>query len=138
MSETVHEVEESMDNESEIDAGHSAGIGPMGFQAELSEELSFKKGDYLSIVGKGYPGWCIARNSLGQRGLIPENYTKPVIDIMEHQHSEIEEMTEEIETLYHRLHKAQEEIGTLLRGGPTDSDVTNDTETGRLRFYQEF
>ncbi|KAK6032000.1 hypothetical protein OSTOST_01830 [Ostertagia ostertagi] len=29
---------------------------------------------------------------------------------MEHQHSEIEEMTEEIETLYHRLHKAQEEI----------------------------
>ncbi|KAK6017210.1 SH3 domain protein [Ostertagia ostertagi] len=92
----------------------------------------------MTIVGKGYPGWCIARNSLGQRGLIPENYTKPVIDIMEHQHSEIEEMTEEIEALYHRLHKAQEEIGTLLRGGPTDSDVTNDTETGRLRFYQEF
>jgi len=46
-------------------------------RAERMDELSFVRGDILSIIGRGDDeGWLLARNSRMQTGLVPHNYIR--------------------------------------------------------------
>jgi len=46
-------------------------------RAERADELSFKRGDILSIIGRGEDdGWLLARNSRMHTGLVPHNYIR--------------------------------------------------------------
>ncbi|CAI4232618.1 unnamed protein product [Auanema sp. JU1783] len=51
-------------------------VGLYGFEASAQEELSFRKGEKLDIVGHPVhdPDWWMAKNSRGQEGLVPRNY----------------------------------------------------------------
>ena len=42
------------------------------------EDLSFKKGDILSILKKEEDDWWLARHSSGKEGLIPRPYVEEV------------------------------------------------------------
>uniref|UniRef100_A0A0N4VS90 SH3 domain-containing protein n=1 Tax=Haemonchus placei TaxID=6290 RepID=A0A0N4VS90_HAEPC len=50
------------------------------FDASTVEELSFRKGERLYIIDHPAhdPDWWLARNSVGQQGLIPKNYIEVV------------------------------------------------------------
>nr|CDJ85790.1 Src homology-3 and SH2 motif domain containing protein [Haemonchus contortus] len=50
------------------------------FDASTVEELSFRKGERLCIIDHPAhdPDWWLARNSVGQQGLIPKNYIEVV------------------------------------------------------------
>jgi hypothetical protein len=46
-------------------------------RAERADELSFARGDILSIIGRGEDdGWLLARNSRMHTGLVPHNYIR--------------------------------------------------------------
>ncbi|KII68353.1 Intersectin-2 [Thelohanellus kitauei] len=49
-------------------------VGLFDFTATTSEELSFKKGDFLKLVAKSEPDWWMISNMAGQQGLVPSNY----------------------------------------------------------------
>lgn len=40
------------------------------------EDLPFKKGQILMIIKKVEPLWWLARNSYGDKGMIPANYVE--------------------------------------------------------------
>ena len=42
------------------------------------EDLPFKKGQILMIIKKTEPLWWLARNSTGDKGMIPANYVEYV------------------------------------------------------------
>ena len=42
------------------------------------EDLSFKKGDVLTVISKEEDDWWLARHSNGQEGLIPRPYVEEV------------------------------------------------------------
>ncbi|CAJ0610263.1 unnamed protein product [Cylicocyclus nassatus] len=50
------------------------------FDASTVEELSFRKGELLDIIDHPAhdPDWWMARNSVGQQGLVPKNYIEVV------------------------------------------------------------
>lgn len=50
------------------------------FDAQNTEELGFKKGEKLDIVDHPAhdPEWWMARNQLGQMGLVPTNYIEVI------------------------------------------------------------
>uniref|UniRef100_A0A0K0D4F5 SH3 domain protein n=1 Tax=Angiostrongylus cantonensis TaxID=6313 RepID=A0A0K0D4F5_ANGCA len=50
------------------------------FDASTPEELSFRKGERLDIIDHPAhdPDWWLARNSVGQQGLVPKNYIEVV------------------------------------------------------------
>ncbi|KAK5982267.1 NCK (Non-Catalytic region of tyrosine Kinase) adaptor protein family [Trichostrongylus colubriformis] len=50
------------------------------FDASTTEELSFRKGERLDIIDHPShdPDWWLARNSVGQQGLVPKNYIEVV------------------------------------------------------------
>ena len=45
------------------------------------EDLSFKKGDVLSILKKEEDDWWLARHSSGKEGLIPRPYVEEVSNL---------------------------------------------------------
>tara|TARA_R110002050_G_scaffold286201_1_gene436534 strand:+ start:1202 stop:1552 length:351 start_codon:yes stop_codon:yes gene_type:complete len=44
-------------------------------------ELSFKEHDELSLITMDESGWWVAKNQLGEVGLIPENYVKKLSEV---------------------------------------------------------
>ncbi|VDM75962.1 unnamed protein product [Strongylus vulgaris] len=56
------------------------------FDASTVEELSFRKGELLDIIDHPAhdPDWWLARNSVGQQGLVPKNYIEvtPLADVL--------------------------------------------------------
>jgi proto-oncogene C-crk len=46
------------------------------FDGKDEEDLPFKKGQILMIIKKVEPLWWLARNSLGDKGMIPANYVE--------------------------------------------------------------
>jgi len=53
-------------------------IALYSFKCENDEELSFEKGEQLEIIDKPAcdPDWYMAKNKLGETGLIPKNYVQ--------------------------------------------------------------
>ncbi|XP_038052987.1 adapter molecule Crk-like [Patiria miniata] len=45
------------------------------------EDLSFAKGDKLTIIRKDEDQWWLARNNMGDEGLVPANYIKPLNEL---------------------------------------------------------
>lgn len=45
---------------------------------EDDEELTFKKGDIMTMLRKDQDGWYYARHSDGREGLIPNNFVEEV------------------------------------------------------------
>lgn len=50
------------------------------FDGKDEEDLPFKKGQILMIIKKTEPLWWLARNSSGDKGMIPANYVEYVRD----------------------------------------------------------
>jgi len=50
------------------------------FGGKDDEDLPFKKGEILMIVHKIEPLWWLARNHLGDKGMIPANYVEYIRD----------------------------------------------------------
>ncbi|XP_022099500.1 adapter molecule Crk-like [Acanthaster planci] len=64
----------------------SAGLGLVckaqyNFTQTDDEDLSFCKGDILTIIRKDEDQWWLARNNSGREGLVPANYIKPVNEL---------------------------------------------------------
>ncbi|KAI1730434.1 SH3 domain-containing protein [Ditylenchus destructor] len=61
---------------------HEIVVSLYSFEAQNTEELTFKKGEKLDIVDHPThdPEWWMAKNQLGQIGLVPTNY----IEIVDH------------------------------------------------------
>lgn len=55
-------------------------IGLYSFDASTAEELSFRKGERLDIIDHPAhdPDWWLARNTVGEQGLVPKNYIEVV------------------------------------------------------------
>ncbi|XP_022664483.1 cytoplasmic protein NCK2-like isoform X1 [Varroa destructor] len=55
-------------------------VTQFAFQARQAEELSFGKGERLTILERfqGDPNWLLAANCLGQEGLVPINYLQSI------------------------------------------------------------
>ncbi|CAF0823399.1 unnamed protein product [Adineta steineri] len=50
------------------------------FDGKDDEDLPFKKGQILMIIRKVEPLWWLARNSSGDKGMIPANYVEYIRD----------------------------------------------------------
>ncbi|KAL3095626.1 hypothetical protein niasHT_024452 [Heterodera trifolii] len=50
------------------------------FESERISDLSFERGEQLEILGKPEQGWWLARNCLGETGMVPANRVKPCDD----------------------------------------------------------
>ncbi|CAF1177056.1 unnamed protein product [Adineta steineri] len=50
------------------------------FEGKDDEDLPFKKGQILMIIKKIEPLWWLARNSIGDKGMIPANYVEYIRD----------------------------------------------------------
>ncbi|CAF1076575.1 unnamed protein product [Rotaria sordida] len=50
------------------------------FDGKDEEDLPFKKGQILMIIKKVEPLWWLARNSVGDKGMIPANYVEYIRD----------------------------------------------------------
>ncbi|CAF2995135.1 unnamed protein product [Rotaria socialis] len=50
------------------------------FDGKDEEDLPFKKGQILMIIKKIEPLWWLARNNLGDKGMIPANYVEYIRD----------------------------------------------------------
>lgn len=54
-------------------------VGVDDFTAEFDVELSFEEGDSMTVLSYKAPeGWLMARNIMGDEGLVPELYLQPV------------------------------------------------------------
>ena len=54
-------------------------VGLYDYEAQTSEELTFKAGDLFHILDMDDGDWWTARTSGGTTGLIPSNYVDEVL-----------------------------------------------------------
>nr|XP_060479149.1 nephrocystin-1 [Panthera onca] len=68
------EDEEKQEHESQQQATSKEYIAIGDFTAQQAGDLTFKKGEILLVIEKKPDGWWIAKNTKGNKGLIPRTY----------------------------------------------------------------
>ncbi|GAB5569850.1 nephrocystin-1 isoform X2 [Prionailurus iriomotensis] len=68
------EEEEKQEHESQQQATGKEYIAIGDFTAQQAGDLTFKKGEILLVIEKKPDGWWIAKNTKGNKGLIPRTY----------------------------------------------------------------
>uniref|UniRef100_A0A8C9KK04 Nephrocystin-1 n=1 Tax=Panthera tigris altaica TaxID=74533 RepID=A0A8C9KK04_PANTA len=71
------ENEEKQEHESQQQATSKEYIAIGDFTAQQAGDLTFKKGEILLVIEKKPDGWWIAKNTKGNKGLIPRTYLEP-------------------------------------------------------------
>ncbi|XP_026889505.2 nephrocystin-1 isoform X4 [Acinonyx jubatus] len=71
------EEEEKQEHESQQQATSKEYIAIGDFTAQQAGDLTFKKGEILLVIEKKPDGWWIAKNTKGNKGLIPRTYLEP-------------------------------------------------------------
>ncbi|XP_019683163.3 nephrocystin-1 isoform X4 [Felis catus] len=71
------EEEEKQEHESQQQATGKEYIAIGDFTAQQAGDLTFKKGEILLVIEKKPDGWWIAKNTNGNKGLIPRTYLEP-------------------------------------------------------------
>ncbi|XP_045302880.1 nephrocystin-1 isoform X5 [Leopardus geoffroyi] len=71
------EEEEKQEHESQQQATSKEYIAIGDFTAQQAGDLAFKKGEILLVIEKKPDGWWIAKNTKGNKGLIPRTYLEP-------------------------------------------------------------
>ncbi|XP_078300868.1 nephrocystin-1 isoform X2 [Panthera onca] len=71
------EDEEKQEHESQQQATSKEYIAIGDFTAQQAGDLTFKKGEILLVIEKKPDGWWIAKNTKGNKGLIPRTYLEP-------------------------------------------------------------
>ncbi|XP_043459959.1 nephrocystin-1 isoform X4 [Prionailurus bengalensis] len=71
------EEEEKQEHESQQQATGKEYIAIGDFTAQQAGDLTFKKGEILLVIEKKPDGWWIAKNTKGNKGLIPRTYLEP-------------------------------------------------------------
>ncbi|XP_058539239.1 nephrocystin-1 isoform X4 [Neofelis nebulosa] len=71
------EDEEKQKHESQQQATSKEYIAIGDFTAQQAGDLTFKKGEILLVIEKKPDGWWIAKNTKGNKGLIPRTYLEP-------------------------------------------------------------
>ncbi|XP_047710599.1 nephrocystin-1 isoform X2 [Prionailurus viverrinus] len=71
------EEEEKQEHESQQQATGKEYIAIGDFTAQQAGDLTFKKGEILLVIEKNPDGWWIAKNTKGNKGLIPRTYLEP-------------------------------------------------------------
>ncbi|XP_032325432.1 nephrocystin-1 isoform X1 [Camelus ferus] len=75
--ETEEEEEERQEGDSHQEAASGEYIAIGDFTAQQVGDLTFKKGEILLVIEKHPDGWWMAKNSKGDKGLIPRTYLEP-------------------------------------------------------------
>ncbi|XP_072807547.1 nephrocystin-1 isoform X1 [Vicugna pacos] len=76
-TEEEEEEEERQEGDSQQEAAGGEYIAIGDFTAQQVGDLTFKKGEILLVIEKHPDGWWMAKNSKGDKGLIPRTYLEP-------------------------------------------------------------
>jgi peroxin-13 len=64
-------------NASLLEDGRPKVLAIQDFQGETPEEITFRKGEVMFVLGEPFEGWLEIETVSGERGLIPSNYVRP-------------------------------------------------------------